>query len=248
MALERRRVAGALGAALLSLAPLPAAAGAVDLELVLAVDTSASINDYEFRIQMEGYAAAFRHPDVHRAIDRAGDRGIAVAVVQWAGGGQPVLAVGWMLLRDADGAGRFAERIAAAARHDSGDLTAIGDAILFSLARLADNRFESVRRTIDISADGRSNMGAFPGSARDRAVAAGVTVNGLVIMRRAALDLYFKRYVTGGTGSFIERVDDFREVPDAVLRKLIREIEGLPIARRGPLPSRDPPLPALARR
>ena len=140
MALDRRRVAGALGAALLCLAPLPAAAGAVDLELVLAVDTSASINDYEFRIQMEGYAAAFRHPDVHRAIDRAGDRGIAVAVVQWAGGGQPVLAVGWMLLRDAEGAGRFAERIAAAARHDSGDLTAIGDAILFSLARLADNR------------------------------------------------------------------------------------------------------------
>ena len=248
MALHRRRIAGALGAALLCLAPQPAAAAAVDLELVLAVDTSASINDYEFRIQMEGYAAAFRHPDVHRAIDRAGDRGIAVAVVQWAGGKRPVLAVGWMLLRDADGAGRFAERIAAAARHDSGDLTAIGDAILFSLARLADNGFESVRRTIDVSADGRSNLGTPPGPARDRAVAAGVTVNGLVIMRRAALDLYFKRYVTGGTGSFIESVDDFREVPAAVLRKLIREIEGLPIARRDRRPSAGPGRPELAAR
>ena len=236
MAPARQRVAGAFAAALLCIAPQAAGADAVDLELVLAVDTSASINDYEFRIQMEGYAAAFRHPDVHRAIDRAGDRGIAVAVVQWAGGGQPVLAVKWMLVRDAHGAGRFAERVAATARHDSGDLTAIGDAILFSLARLADNGFESVRRTIDVSADGRSNMGASPGPARDQAVAAGVTVNGLVIMRRAALDFYFKRYVTGGTGSFIERVDDFREVPDAVLRKLIREIEGLPIAHRGPLP------------
>ena len=245
MARLRHMAVGLLGAAVM--VSCPAAAVPVDLQLVLAVDTSASINDYEFRIQMEGYAAAFRHPNVHRAIDRAGDRGIAVAIVQWAGGGRPVLAIEWMRLHDASSARLFADRVAATPRHYSGDLTAIGDAILFSQARFADNGFESERRTIDISADGRSNMGAYPGPARDRAVAAGITINGLVIMRRAALNLYFKRYVTGGMGSFIERVDDFREVPEAVLRKLIREIEGLPIARRGP-PRRDPLQSELARR
>ena len=241
MAWARHLAAGPLGALLVALAAPPAAAVPVDLELVLAVDTSASINDHEFRIQMQGYAAAFRHPDVHRAIDQAGDQGIAVAMVQWAGGAQPVLAVAWMRLGDARSADLFAERIAAAPRHYSGDLTAIGDALLYAQARLADNGFESERRTIDISADGRSNMGIFPSVARDRAVAAGVTVNGLVIMRRAALNLYFRRYVTGGVGSFIERVDTFDEVPDAVLRKLIREIRGLPIAHRGaPAPRRPP--------
>ncbi len=248
MARIRQTEIGWLVAAILFAAPQTAAAVTVDLQLVLAVDTSASINDYEFRIQMEGYAAAFRHPDVHQAIDQAGNEGIAVAIVQWAGGGKPVLAVDWMQLRDARTAGLFADRIAATPRYYSGDLTAIGDAILFSMAQFADNGFESERQTIDVSADGRSNMGAFPGPARDRAVASGVTINGLVIMRRAALNLYFNRYVTGGSGSFIEQVDNFYEVPDAVLRKLIREIMGLPISRYRPGSHDNPVRPEFARR
>ena len=213
------------------LAPNPVAATPVDLELVLAVDTSASINDYEFRIQMEGYAAAFRHPEVHHAIDSAGDQGIAVSMVQWAGGGNPVLAVEWTLLRDAVSATAFADKIAATPRHYSGDLTAIGNAIYFSMKQIAANSFDATRQTIDVSADGRSNEGPLPGPARDSAVAAGMTINGLVIMRRAALNLYFKRYVIGGPSAFIERVDTFEEVPEAVLRKLIREIMGLPVSR-----------------
>ena len=202
----------------------------VDLELVLAVDTSASINDFEYRIQMDGYAAAFRHPDVHKAIDSAGDSGIAVSLVQWAGDGNPVVAVDWMLLRDANASRAFADRIAAAPRHYSGDLTAIGDAIDYSLDQINRNQFESLRQTIDLSADGRSNEGVHPAAARDRAVAAGVTINGLVVMRRAALDLYFKRHVIGGPTAFVERVDHFDQLPAAILRKLIREIIGLPVS------------------
>ena len=227
-----RTLTGLLIVAGLALTPGPVDAQPVDLELVLAVDTSASINDYEFRIQMEGYAAAFRHPEVHRAIDSAGDQGIAVSMVQWAGGGNPILAVDWTLLRDAGSAGAFADKIAATPRHYSGDLTAIGDAIRFSVKQITTNSFDALRQTIDVSADGRSNEGSLPGPARDSAVAAGMTINGLVIMRRAALNLYFKRYVIGGPSAFIERVDTFDEVPEAVLRKLIREIMGLPVSRR----------------
>ncbi len=215
----------------LSLAPLQLAAAPADLELVLAVDTSASINDFEFRIQMEGYAAAFRHPDIHKAIDSAGDNGIAVSLLQWAGDGKPVVAVDWMLLRDAATAGAFADLIAATPRYNSGDLTAIGDAIDFAVKMIVTNGFDATRQTIDLSADGRSNEGVLPGAARDRAVAAGVTINGLVVMRRATLDLYFKRYVIGGPTAFVERVDQFNQIPAAVLRKLIREIIGLPVAR-----------------
>ena len=222
---------GLLAVAFLLFAPFQLTATPVDLELLLAVDTSASINDYEFRIQMDGYAAAFRHPEIHRAIASAGDQGIAVAMVQWAGGGKPVLAVDWMLLRDAASARVFADLIAATPRHYNGDLTAIGDAIKFSVAQIAGNSFEASRQTIDVSADGRSNEGSLPGPARDRAVASGMTVNGLVVMRRAALDLYFRRYVIGGPSAFIERVDRFNQVPEAVLRKLIREIMGLPVSR-----------------
>ncbi len=213
------------------LAPPQLAAAPADLELVLAVDTSSSINDFEFRIQIEGYAAAFRYPDVHNEIDSAGDNGIAVSLLQWAGDGNPVVAVDWMLLRGAPSASAFADRIAAMPRYDSGDLTAIGDAIDFSLKQFATNGFEANRQTIDLSADGRSNEGGLPGSARDRAVADGVTINGLVVMRRAALDLYFKRYVIGGPTAFVERVDRFEQMPAAVLRKLIREIIGLPVSR-----------------
>ena len=215
----------------LSLAPFQLAAAPADLELVLAVDTSASINDFEFRIQMEGYAAAFRHPDIHEAIDSAGDNGIAVSLLQWAGDGKPVVAVDWMLLRDAATAGAFADLIAATPRYNSGDLTAIGDAINFAVKMIATNGFDATRQTIDLSADGRSNEGSLPGAARDQAVAAGVTINGLVVMRRATLDLYFKRYVIGGPTAFVERVDQFNQIPAAVLRKLIREIIGLPVSR-----------------
>ena len=222
---------GLLAAAFLFFAPQLLAAAPADLELVLAVDTSASINDFEFRIQMEGYAAAFRHPELHDAIDSVGDNGIAVSLVQWAGDGSPVVAVDWMLVRDAHSASAFADRIAAVPRHYSGDLTAIGEAIQFAMRQLANNGFESNRQTIDLSGDGRSNEGVVPGPARDVAVASGITINGLVVMRRAALDLYFRRYVIGGPTAFVERVDRFDQMPAAVLRKLIREILGLPVSQ-----------------
>lgn len=210
----------------------------VDLELVLAIDTSTSVDATEFRLQRDGLADAFRHPDVVGAIEAAGDLGIAVTVVQWSGRARQRTVVDWMHMRNGGEAAQFADRIAAAPRKIEG-MTDIAGAVDFGVARLNDNAFTGRRQVIDISGDGSSDATRSE-MARNRAVARGITVNGLVIYNEdidlaelAKIDVrdHYANHVIGGVGAFMMTAADFEDFRVAIRRKLVREITGPATAR-----------------
>ena len=202
----------------------------VDLELVLAVDVSSSVDDDEYFLQMYGLAQAFRHPDVAAAIRNSGAGGIAVCLVQWADSSKHAVAVDWTAVHDDASAAAFANRVLAAPRMIVGGQTSISGAIRFAMRELETNAFEGARRTIDISGDGRANAGSPPERARRAATAAGVTVNGLVIRNEEPfVDTYFRNSVIAGEGAFLVVADDYDDFAAAMIEKLIREI-GIPLA------------------
>lgn len=213
--------------ACLILVGTPALGRSVDLELVLAVDASASVRYQEYSLQMQGLAAAFRDPAVTAAIRAATPGGIAVSLVQWSGVGAQALLVDWAVVDDRTSAAAFADSIDAAPRSVRAGGTALGDAVLFGLAALAANDFQGQRQVIDVSGDGRANAGTAPVLARGQAVAAGVTVNGLAILdEEVDLDSYYADNLIGGPGAFLQTADDSADFARAIKRKLITEISG----------------------
>lgn len=198
---------------------------AVELELVLAVDTSLSIGADEYAIQIGGLALAFRNAQVLSAIEAAGDNGIAVALVQWGIGAQQEITVDWAHIHDRASAERFAREIEASPRRFYGKGTGITRALQFSANTFRDNRFQGRRRVIDISGDGRNNSGRPPAPTRDLVVAEGIVVNGLAILDGdAMLGAYYTENVTGGTASFVVIAKTFQDYPAAIRKKLQREI------------------------
>ncbi len=215
----------------------------VDLELVLGVDASASVSGVEFDLQIRGLAEAFRHPSVARAI-RTTHLGLAVALFQWADNHQQILAIDWMVVRDAPTASRFAKEVETVIRSTAGN-TAIGSALEFAIGQLEGNGFDGRRKVIDVSGDGRNNHGSAAWLARDLAVAHGITVNGLAILNEdPTLDRYYVTNVVGGPGAFVMTANDYEAYRLAILTKLIHEISR-PIAAR---PSRVGTRPAVAPR
>lgn len=208
-----------------------AKAEVVDLELLLAVDTSVSVSSAEFRLQTEGLSQAFRDPRVHAAIRAGGDRGIAVSVVQWANHNDQFVAVNWTKVHDAESASQVSQAIADMPRRYVGYGTAITSALRFCVQFLFGNGFEAQRRVIDLSGDGSDNRGPSPNYLRDVAVRAGITINGLAIRNEEPnLDFYYSTYVIGGAGAFVIIADDYHDFADAIVAKLVREISQGPVA------------------
>ncbi|MGM0584484.1 MAG: DUF1194 domain-containing protein [Pseudomonadota bacterium] len=219
--------------ALLWAAPPAAAETEVDLELVLAVDISRSMDFEELELQREGYVRAFRDPEVIRAI-RGGLLGrIAVLYLEWAGSGIRNEIGGWTLIEDADDAARFADRLEAA-RTGSASGTSISRALAHGAAAFEGNGFAGLRQVIDVSGDGPNNSGGGVVPARDAALAQGVTINGLPVMLKAydgpfslrELDVYYEDCVTGGPTSFVLPLWEAEKFPETIRRKLILEISG----------------------
>ena len=153
----------------------------VDLELALAVDISGSVDLVEARLQRDGYIAALRHPRVIAAI-RSGMFGrIALTYVEWAGETYQRILLDWTLIEDATGAFAFADALAEAPL-TSAHWTSLSAAIDHAAPLFEANGFKGVRRVIDISGDGYNNRGRPVETARDAAVAAGITINGLPIV------------------------------------------------------------------
>ena len=209
----------------------------VDLELVLAVDVSGSVDEVEGRLQRMGYVNAFRSPAVLRAIQSGRRKSIAVTYMEWAGFDFQRIVVGWKRIHDGASAEEFAYLLSQAPI-GVGPYTSISGAIEFALPLFENNGFTSERRTIDISGDGPNNSGDYVTNARDRAVRAGVTINGLPIVNNRPspwgrmpmpnLDLYYRKCVIGGRRSFLVVANDFKSFGRAIRRKLILEIVGLP--------------------
>lgn len=226
-----RKLALFLAATMMPWAQLsPAGQLAVDLELVLAADTSFSMSDENLAVQVDGYAQAFRDPEIAAAIV-AGPLGrIAVSYVEWSDGQRIV--VPWTVLRSRADAERFAARIRAASARRSAGTTSITGAIQLGTRLIEENDFVAARRVIDISGNGENNTGEAPDRVRDLAIARGITINGLpmpswVDPRRLGgvpADIYYRDHVIGGPGAFLLSVDDTANVLRSIKSKLLREI------------------------
>lgn len=220
-----RRLALAALAFLCMCARPAAAQSNVDLELVLAVDVSGSVNQARFELQKQGYADAFRNPRVLQAIRAGARQSIAVAMVQWTGPELHVLAVDWTLVHDQASASALADRIEAAPRQLFGGGTSLSGAIDYAAELLADSPFRSQRRAIDVSGDGSNNRGRPVDLARDEAVQEGIVINGLPILTlEPDLNVYYRENVIGGFGSFVIAVNSYEAFAEAILNKLVTEI------------------------
>jgi len=220
---------GAAGAACLWSLAAPAGArsaeAAVDLQLVLAVDASGSVNMPRFNLQMRGYAAAFRNPRVLGAIQSGISQAIAVTMIQWTGPRLQVLVVPWMVVKDEASAEALAAAIEHTPRNLFGGGTSISGAIDYSRLILRQSPFTATRRTIDVSGDGANNSGRPASIARDEAVRDGITINGLPIVSvEPDLDTYYFQNVIGGPGAIMVPADSYESFAEAILKKLIQEI------------------------
>ncbi|MGG5811898.1 DUF1194 domain-containing protein [Falsiroseomonas sp. CW058] len=232
----RRRSLLAVAGAAASLHRVPPARAEepVDVALVMAVDVSRSIDEDEARLQREGYRAAVSDPRVVEAI-RGGMLGsVAVAYTEWAGVEYQRLVIPWTRIASQRDAEAWAEALAQAPRA-SLSWTSVSGGIDHARRVLGECPYEATRRVIDVSGDGVNNSGPPAEQARDRAVAEGITINGLPILNDrptfgrpppVPLDIYFRESVIGGAGAFVIAAEDFEAFGQAVRRKLIREIAG----------------------
>ena len=196
-----------------------------DLQLVLAVDASGSVDQVRFELQKRGYVAAFRHARVLEAIRSGPNQAIAVTMMQWTGPAMQVQVTGWTWIGDEELAGAFAAAIERTPRQLFGGGTSISGAIDYSMTLFPRSPFRGARRVIDVSGDGANNRGRPVTLARDEAVAAGVGINGLPILAlEPDLDRYYQDFVIGGPGAFVVVARDYETFGEAILKKLITEI------------------------
>jgi hypothetical protein len=214
----------------------PAYAQPVAIELVLAVDTSASVDDMEYALQMRGIAAALETSEIIEAIGQH-KNGVAIALLQWSGGLLGKVAVDWTVVSSEASVRALSARIVQAPRANTGNFTAISTAINRSVEMLESNAQIGDYRRIDISGDGRNNSGQHPSEARSVAISKGITINGLAILDGdAGLAAYYRTNVTGGPGSFVISADDFEDFAKAMKRKLGRELSIQLSSGPGPKP------------
>src|SRR4051812_47946622 len=234
-----------------AIVPAASALGAVaqdaDVELVLAVDVSSSMDYGEQILQRRGYVAAFRDPEVIAAITSGSFGRIAVTYVEWAGDYQKVL-VPWRIIQSESDARAFASELASRPI-SSHALTSISGGLLFAADQFVESPASGVRRTIDISGDGANNSGPPVASTRDALVAQGITINGLPIVIRPSLvgwppgsfdlGLYYEDCVIGGPGAFTVKVEDEGGFQLPIRHKLFLEIAGIAAPRAVILAAND---------
>lgn len=210
----------ATGLALTALAAPQASACAV--ALVLAIDVSGSIDRGEYRLQVEGLAAALEDPEVAEALLLAQ---AAVGVVQWSGAGKQSFSIPWRRMLSPGEVAAFAERSRRLERAYTGSDTAVGEAIGFS-ARQFDAVADCRRKVIDISGDGPQNAGQPLGPARAEAAAAGIEINAIAIEdagSAAPISGFYRRAVIT-RGGFVLTARGLEDYPRAIREKLLREV------------------------
>jgi len=208
----------------------------VDVELVLAVDVSASIDGGEINLQRAGYVAALTDPRAISAMLSGPLGRVAVTYVEWSETAR--VTVPWSVIESAADARSFALAVQAFPI-PKGGLTNIVNALDFSALLFEDNDIEGTRRVIDLSADGRDSKGNEPvvAAARDRALSRGIVINGLVINPQQEqsevegvkydLEGYFHEVVIGGPGAFTVVTETLENFPRAIVNKLVLEVSSV---------------------
>lgn len=234
----------AVAATMLLLSPVARAQEPVDLLLVLTADVSRSLDHTKFRLQREGYAAAFQNPRVINAAQSGPYGKIAITYIEWAGAHESQVVVDWTVIAGAADARQFSDKLIELPRPFAGR-TSISAGIDAAMAQLNRAPFTAERRTIDVSGDGTHNSGRDVRASRDEAVAQGITINGIVILSEVplttfpehthppgGLENYYRENVIGGKGSFVMAADNFQSFGQAILNKLIAEIAAAPRKHR----------------
>jgi Ca-activated chloride channel family protein len=228
------RIKARLLAGVISVLPLPVLA--CDLALVLAVDVSGSVDATEYRIQMDGLAAGLRDGVVSEALVRAQAQ---VTLIQWSGRARQEVSIPWTATHTFGDVEALAQSIEAAPRPWRNYSTALGEALLLGLTQFSRGA-DCDKRVIDVSGDGYSNEGIEPAALKPRLKAAGVTVNAIAIEQsEPELTAYFYEHVIRGEGAFVETARSFRDYPEKIRRKLVREVARKTAANAPPIQQRD---------
>jgi len=213
-------------------APSPPADVKVDVELILAVDISYSMDMDELALQREGYADAIISKEFLQALKTGPTGKVAVTYFEWAASTDQKVVMPWRVIDGPESAGAVAEDIRKAPLRRA-SRTSISGAINFAMPLFDANAYRGIRRVIDISGDGPNNNGEPVTIARDAALAKGVTINGLPIMSKATnyatmdienLDIYYEDCVIGGAGSFVVPIKSRETFKEAIRTKLVMEV------------------------
>ena len=215
--------------ALANLAAIP-----VDLELVLAVDVSSSMDKDEQKLQRDGYVAALRHPAILAAIDSGSIGSIAITYVEWGASWKITTVLDWTLLQTRQDAIDAANALASKPI-GTANSTSISSVLTAAAHMLEENRFIGKRRVIDISGDGPNNVGQAVVLARDDVLSRGIEINGLPILIKQGrggfqienLDLYYRECVIGGPSAFVIPVYDKNRLASTILQKMVLEMAGI---------------------
>lgn len=212
----------------------------VDLELILAIDASLSVDAEEAQLQRQGYIAALTDPRTVKAIQSGVNGRIAVFYFEWASEFYQRVVVDWTVVHDEASARAVADAIAATPYRGE-RRTSISGALRYAAGQFG--HYKSERRVIDVSGDGRNNSGPSMEATRAEVLAQGITINGLPILNDKPtfggyggygygpdphLDRYYQDSVIGGPGAFMIPAESFQSFDQAILSKLIREIAGTP--------------------
>jgi hypothetical protein len=212
----------------------------VDVELVIAVDVSYSMDPEEQALQREGYIDGLTSPEFLNALRQGMHGRIAVTYVEWAGSADQRILVPWRLIDGPATAKAFADEIERAP-YRRAFRTSISGALLFAAPLFEGNGYSGIRRVIDVSGDGTNNQGPLVTLTRDDVLAKGITINGLPIMLKRPnaatldienLDIYYEDCVIGGAGAFVIPIRERTEFRKATRTKLVLEIAGLTPAPR----------------
>ncbi|MBN9598986.1 MAG: DUF1194 domain-containing protein [Afipia sp.] len=224
----------------------------VDVELVLAVDISYSMDVDELAVQREGYAEAITSPDFLRALKSGPTGKVAVTFFEWASAADQKIIVAWRVIDGPESADAVATEILKAPLRRA-SRTSISGAINFAMPLFERNPYRGLRRVIDISGDGPNNNGEPVTIARDAALAKGVVINGLPIMVKETnfatmdienLDYYYEDCVIGGPGAFVVPIKNREKFKEAIRTKLVLEVAGrMPEERVVPVAASEPRVP-----
>ena len=229
-------------------------APSIDIELVIAVDISYSMDLDELAVQREGYAQAIVSKEFLQALKNGPNSKIAMTYFEWSASNDQKIIIPWRVIDGPESADAVANEIMKTPVR-RGSRTSISGAINFAMPLFEENPYRGLRRVIDISGDGPNNNGVPVTGARDAALQKGITINGLPIMVKEPsystmdiddLDLYYEDCVIGGPGSFVVSIKDREKFKEAIRTKLILEVAGrTPEHRIVPVTEKEPRVPCL---
>src|SRR5690242_12888236 len=221
----------------------------VDVELVIAVDVSYSMDPDEQALQREGYVLALKSREFLQALRQGANGKVAITYFEWAGQSDQKIIMPWRLVDGPEAADAVAAEISRAP-YRRASRTSISGALRFAKPLFDDSGYKGLRRVIDVSGDGANNAGPLVELTRDDVLAAGITINGLPIMLKRPytgtmdiedLDIYYEDCVIGGPGSFVIPIRERERFIEATRTKLVLEVAGRqPDARIVPAASSAP--------